>query len=258
MRANSRYITYFFAVVLCLFEASDAAAKKPSLGTRLAIFQPSVLKSDTKNFMTVGKAIAGAPLHFHRKQCLEAGGILMTTGLLFQLDSASKRFARTHQNSANSRIFNADHFYGNGFTVLGVVGLYGTGYLLKNEKLRLLGLQAAEAGGYAGSLTVALKILLGRRRPYGGDNPFYFRPFQVNNLYNSLPSGHTTVAFAVSTVLAKSSTNRLWKVFWYSAAALVAASRVYHNQHWVSDVFLGGAIGYSVGSFVVHFNRHSS
>ena len=253
MRTKHGYFFYFFVLVFCLFGAGNGLSKEPSFATRLSLFQPSVLKSDTRDFLTVGKALAIAPLHAHRNQWLEAGGIIVTTGLLFQLDSPVKRFALNHQNSANNLVFNADHFYGNGFTVLGVMGLYGTGYLLKNEKLRLLGLHTAEAAGYAGSLTVALKILFGRRRPYGGDNPLYFRPFQIHNRYNSLPSGHTTVAFAVSTVLAKSYSNRLWKVFWYSAAALVAASRVYHNQHWVSDVFLGGVIGYSVGSFVVNF-----
>ena len=249
---------YLFTLVFCLFLAINVSAKEISVNASPSFFQPSVLKSDTKDFLNVGKSLAVAPLHFHRNQWLALGGIVVSTGLLSQLDSPVNKFALDHQNSVNSLVFNADHFYGNGWTVLGVMGLYGTGYLLKNEKLRLLGLHSAEAAGYAGSLTVALKILLGRRRPYGGNNPFYFKPFQIDNLYNSLPSGHTTVAFAVSTVLAKSCSNRFWKVFWYSAAALVAASRVYHNQHWVSDVFLGGAIGYSVGSFVVHFDLHSS
>ena len=250
MHLKIRHLAYFVAIFLLLFETGNSAAKEPSFEAPISFFQPSVLRSDTKDFLNVGKSLAVAPLHFHRNQWLALGGIVVATGLLSQVDSPANKFARHHQNSTNSVIFNTDHFYGNGWMVLGVMGLYGTGYLLENEKLRLLGLHSAEAAGYAGSLTVALKILLGRRRPYGGENPFYFKPFQIDNLYNSLPSGHTTVAFAVSTVLAKSCSNRFWKVFWYSAAAFVAASRVYHNQHWVSDVFLGGAIGYSVGSFV--------
>ncbi|NOY78487.1 MAG: phosphatase PAP2 family protein [Calditrichaeota bacterium] len=251
---KNRCLVNSFVFVFCLFLSTNASAKVPSVDPHLSLFQPSIIKSDTKDFLTVGKSIACAPLQFHRNQWIELSGIVATTGLLFQLDSAVRKFALDRQNPTNDFIFNADHFYGNGFTVLGVMGLYGTGYLLKNDKIRLLGLHAAEAGGYAGAITVALKIWLGRRRPYGGDTPFYFKPFQVNNLYNSLPSGHTTMAFAISTVLAKSSSNRLWKAFWYSAATLVAASRVYHNQHWVSDVFLGAAIGYSVGRFVIHLN----
>ena len=229
--------------------ASEPLSKKPS-----RIFQPQIIKQDTRHFFRTGNGLLQAPLHFQKKQWAATVAVAGATGLLFLSDQNVRAYTLNHQNSANNFVFNADHFYGNGFAVLGVMGLYGTGYLLKNDKIRLLGLHAAEAGGYAGAITVALKILFGRRRPYGGDNPFYFKPFQVNNLYNSLPSGHTTVAFAVSTVLAKSSTHRFWKAFWYSAAALVAASRIYHNQHWVSDIFLGAAIGYSIGSFVIHLN----
>lgn len=64
-------------------------------------------------------------------------------------------------------------------------------------------------------------------------------------------------AFAVSTVMAKSLKNKLWKGFWYGSAGMVAASRVYHNAHWVSDVFLGGIIGYSFGAYVVDFDKKS-
>ena len=36
---------------------------------------------------------------------------------------------------------------------------------------------------------------------------------------------------------------------------MVAASRVYHNKHWMSDVFLGAVIGYGVGGYVVGFEN---
>ncbi|NOX66590.1 MAG: phosphatase PAP2 family protein, partial [Chlorobi bacterium] len=39
------------------------------------------------------------------------------------------------------------------------------------------------------------------------------------------------------------------------SAGVVGAARIYHDKHWVSDVFLGGAIGYFVGRFVVNLNN---
>ena len=66
------------------------------------------------------------------------------------------------------------------------------------------------------------------------------------------------VAFAVSTVMADYSDNLFWKSFWYGGAGLVALSRVYHNQHWVSDVFLGGAIGFFVGNFINDYGEKHS
>ncbi len=227
-------------------------ASEPAAKNAVPFFYPEIISRDARHVFQTGSALLCAPLHFGKKQWVLTGTVTGTTALLFALDPKIQRFVLRHQNRTNATFFNTDHYYGNKLTVLGVLGLYGTGYVLKNKKLRLLGLHTAEAMGYAGSLTIALKILLGRRRPYGGANARYFQPFQGSNLYQSLPSGHTTVAFAVSTVLAHASHNFLWKTFWYTAATLVAASRVYHNQHWASDVFLGGAIGTSVGIFVGH------
>ena len=39
-------------------------------------------------------------------------------------------------------------------------------------------------------------------------------------------------------------------VLCYIPAVLTALSRVYHDKHWTSDVFLGGLIGFTVGSWV--------
>ncbi|MCY7363437.1 MAG: phosphatase PAP2 family protein, partial [Ignavibacteria bacterium] len=68
----------------------------------------------------------------------------------------------------------------------------------------------------------------------------------------SFPSGHTTVAFAVSAVLAER-INTWWaRVGLYSLAAATAYSRIYDNKHWLSDVVLGSIIGFGSGYFTVH------
>ena len=41
----------------------------------------------------------------------------------------------------------------------------------------------------------------------------------------------------------------------YGLAGLVAVSRVQLNKHWVSDVFIGSAIGYFVGKKISDLNR---
>lgn len=208
---------------------------------------------DAHDFMTVGIRLVHAPFHFKKTEWVKTGAVAGTTALLFLADENIRRLALHHQNTTNDALFNVDQFYGNGITAAAVFGLYGAGYLFRNERMRLAGLHAAEAFTYAGTMTAALKILFGRRRPYAGKSNLFFRPFQIKDVYNSLPSGHTTVAFAVSTVMAKSGHNPYWKIFWYSMAGMVAASRIYHNRHWASDVFLGAAIGYAAGSFVMHF-----
>jgi hypothetical protein len=52
-----------------------------------------------------------------------------------------------------------------------------------------------------------------------------------------------------------------WDSWWLRGVALTAgtymsASLVYHDQHFVSDVLWGGAMGYAVATWVV--DRHTS
>ncbi len=73
--------------------------------------------------------------------------------------------------------------------------------------------------------------------------------FQSSN--TSFPSGHSTSAFAIATVIAEQYKHKKWvSVLSYSLAALTGLSRIEANKHWASDVFLGAVLGYSVGKFV--------
>jgi membrane-associated phospholipid phosphatase len=82
-----------------------------------------------------------------------------------------------------------------------------------------------------------------------------FRAFQFKSGTTSLPSGHTTVAFAMSSVLSARIHNTAVSVGLYSLASLTALGRVYHNVHWFSDTFLGAAIGTVAGTAIVDFNE---
>lgn len=208
---------------------------------------------DAADFFDVGFGLAESPFNFSVNDWLTTGAIAGGTALLFMADKSARKFAMSNQTDLNNKIFNFDNYYGNIYTAVFTVGLYGYGLFTNNNGIRKLGLQAAEAFIYSGLITGALKILIGRRRPYAGDSHLFFKPLQLtNNDFQSLPSGHTTIAFAVSTVMAHYFDNIFWKSFWYGAAGMVAFSRVYHNQHWVSDVFLGSAVGFFVGNFIVH------
>ncbi len=65
-----------------------------------------------------------------------------------------------------------------------------------------------------------------------------------------MPSGHSTVAFAVSSVLANRINNTFASIGLYTLAGITALSRVYHDEHWASDVLLGSAVGYFIGDFI--------
>jgi hypothetical protein len=74
----------------------------------------------------------------------------------------------------------------------------------------------------------------------------------------SFPSGHSTSAFAMMTVLAKQ-----YKQWWiaipaYTFGVSVAMQRIESQQHWSADVLVGSAIGYWVGSALVARNKRQS
>jgi membrane-associated phospholipid phosphatase len=222
------------------------------------IREPSIynkLSDDASHFLNIGYDLAISPLSFNNDDWMKTGIVSLGTVALFSVDKNMKSIASKNQNNFNDKLFNFDSFHGNLYTAIFSASLYGYGLAGNNNDVRRLGLNALEAFAYSGLLTGILKISFGRRRPYAGDNQFYFKPLSfTNNDFQALPSGHSTVSFAVSTVMAKYIDNIYWKVFWYGAGGMVAVSRIYHNKHWLSEVFLGGSIGYFVGSYIVNKN----
>jgi len=218
----------------------------------------SFIKQDINVVINDSKKICSGITALKKNDLINLGIITGSTVLLFSVDRDLKQFSQNHKSSQNDKIFNFDSFYGNSYTAGLALGIYGAGLIVKDRNIRRTGLKSMEAFVYSGMVTTVLKILIGRGRPYGGENHLFFKPFQTESIYKSLPSGHTTVSFAVSTVIAKSVESPLWKVFWYSSAGMVGASRIYHNAHWASDVFLGGIIGYTVADFLVKTGNNSN
>ncbi|MQA91359.1 MAG: phosphatase PAP2 family protein [Gemmatimonas sp.] len=148
---------------------------------------------------------------------------------------------------------------------LGVTGsLYAAGHFLERSEMAAVGLHATEAIALAVGATLLAKGLVGRARPAVDVT----RPFDVglvrgflDGRYRSFPSGHTTAAFA----LAAAMTNEMAYidpelrvpigVALYSVASLIGASRMYHNEHWASDIVIGAAIGSFAGWKVVRYHR---
>lgn len=59
---------------------------------------------------------------------------------------------------------------------------------------------------------------------------------------HSFPSGHTTAAFALATVLTFITPDKRWSVFYFLMAVMVGYSRIYLGQHFPADVFAGSLI----------------
>lgn len=226
----------------------------------LMIFSISVMAKDTcflqndiQHGVSTAVGLFTAPGNFTTRDWNRTGLVLAGTTLLFTIDKSVRKLALKNQSSLNDIIFSADKIQGNKYSLFFAGGVYTFGLISNKPGIRITGLHAVEAFIFSGIVTGLSKGLFGRRRPYAGNSPVVFLPFHMtSSTYHSLPSGHTTVSFAVSTVMAKSWDNIAWKIFWYGNAGLVAASRIYHNRHWLSDTFMGTIVGYSVANYIVN------
>lgn len=132
--------------------------------------------------------------------------------------------------------------------------IYLTGLFSRSKEIRETGRMLLQSLIYSGSVTLLLKAVTGRSRPYYSESQYDFNWFETSEEKISFPSGHSTVAFAVSTVFAEKIDTWWARTVFYSMAALTAYSRVHDNQHWASDAVLGSLIGFGTGYFVVHTN----
>ena len=215
-----------------------------------------VIVRDLRDIWHDAGEILLAPLHFDNAGWLTTAAVVGGTALLSPLDESSRRVARRSQSSSADNFAEVGRQYGReiyGLTLSG--GLYIGGLVFKNAEVRQTGVMLLESIAFAGITTTVLKSIMGRSRPYVEEGAYRFRGFQFQNDHLSLPSGHSTVAFSVSSVLAGRIKNAYATIGLYSLATLTAFSRVYGDEHWLSDTFLGAAIGTAVGISVVSLHE---
>jgi undecaprenyl-diphosphatase len=94
--------------------------------------------------------------------------------------------------------------------------------------------------GVPGLFVAIVKRFIGRVRPSSA-GPFAYEPFHWRPDFASLPSGHTTTAFA--TLVAVGALFPRARPFLWGFALLIAVSRIVVTAHFVSDVLAGAAVG---------------
>jgi membrane-associated phospholipid phosphatase len=193
----------------------------------------------------------------NRQDWIPATAIVGTTAALWTLDpTEASYFRRTSTFNGFNNIFSGNA------TTIGVitapVSLYAVGLIRKDSKMQHTALLAGEAVVDAEVVTTVLKDATKRVRPAaipprGNYNDSWFESsgsFLRGN--GSFPSGHTIAAFSVATIVARRYGNHRWVPYaTYGMAALVGFSRLSLSAHFVSDVFMGGALGYSISRFAV-------
>ena len=183
--------------------------------------------------------------------------VLGTTAGLLALDpTEAAYFRRTSTFQGFNNVFTGNATIVG--TIAAPVSLYAIGLIRKDSKMQRTALFAGEAVADAEILTTVLKDATKRVRPAGipaGGN-YWDSWFESSGSLlrgnGSFPSGHAIAAFSVATVIARRYGNHRWVPYAaYGLAAVVGFSRLSLSAHFLSDVFMGGALGYSISRFTV-------
>ncbi len=216
---------------------------------------PSPVRADT-NIVTQtlqdGAFLATSPLRLHKEDIPVGIGVLAILGGGFAVDRLTRRNLFLHENDPAAKDLRQ---YGDVAQFSGLI--FGAGFAVHSlatddQKSKETAWLAAESLGWATGIGGVAKVVVGRERPSMTDDPFQFKMFSSNV---SFPSGHTTAAFAAADVFSEQYPT--WKVIApaYVAATAVGFSRLYANQHWVSDVVAGALLGTAV-SHTLRKRRH--
>ncbi|HTM30898.1 MAG TPA: phosphatase PAP2 family protein [Vicinamibacterales bacterium] len=140
--------------------------------------------------------------------------------------------------------------FGSGFVQFGIaVGAYAGGRLAHHDKTAHIGADLIRAQLLSGALTQSIKLVAQRERPTEGS--------ATHSNANSFPSGHASATWTTATVLWR---HLGWKVGAPASllAAFTSASRLQQNDHYMSDVLFGAAIGIASGRTITvgHGERH--
>jgi membrane-associated phospholipid phosphatase len=157
------------------------------------------------------------------------------------LDEPAQRFVQERRSGSVDDIARAVRRFGQP-EVYGAVtaGMVIGGLIGGNDELTRAGGRLAATLALAGAASTLTKFTFGRHRPSESNDAAVFDPFSGED---ALPSGHSTIAFALATALADDIGNSWASAGLYTLATGVAWSRVNDNRHWLSDVAAGAMLG---------------
>lgn len=215
-----------------------------------------------QNFLHDEGSIWTSPLHMNGEQAELWGGVATTTVLAMTVDKSVSRDALR---------FRDEHVWvqtvspiatqlGQFYVPYGIAAFSCLdGLAFNNDEQLDSGLLEVQAMVHAGIVVQVMKHLFGRSRPFVdvGKNVWYgprailLRYYHGGfSPYDSFPSGHTITAFSLAEVI--SEREQPWVgIVAYGCAGLCGLSRLTQNDHWLSDVVAGGALGVAIGKFEV-------
>lgn len=175
-----------------------------------------------------------------------------TAGLLYA-DPHVENYFRSHENNLSDLNSTFSSEISASEIAAVPVGLLLAGYARHDPYQTSTALLAADAYADSAMPPLAIKAIARRQRP---SEVAPLTPFQdtffKDSWYkgSSFPSGHSAAAFSVAAVVAHRYSNHKWvPVLAYGMASVISLSRITGREHFPSDVFLGGVIGYTTATY---------
>jgi hypothetical protein len=174
----------------------------------------------------------------------------VTAGLILADRSVASDFRTTTAFGQFNRAFSGRN------TEIGLIAMplafYGASLIRHDGYAQQTAIEAGEALLDAEILSLSLQHITQRPGPGGFSATGPGNEQWFSGQKGSFPSGHSAAAFAVASVFARRYHNHKWVPYVaYGAASAIALSRMSTLSHYSSDVFLGSALGFSIGQFAV-------
>ena len=194
------------------------------------------------------------PGSLNEKHLLYAAAAVGSIALLTLADSTLSGNAGVDNRQELGPILDTANEFGNPvYAGPAIACVFAATLLTNNSRLQDAAFTSLESAVYTSLATSALKLSIGRARPRQVVGTQEYNPFSGDQ---SLPSGHTSLAFAIAVP---------WAVYYPGPAtyALVAAAggtavaRVSRGDHWTSDVVAGAALGGTIGFLLARNHKRA-
>ncbi len=196
--------------------------------------------------------IVTAPFHLRANSLVWIAPFGVATGVAIEKDSEAIQALGIDPSREKEfrRVSDYGGIYGPSAAV--AVG-YIAGGATHDDHLRETAVLAGEAMVDSIILNKGLEYAINRQDPMQGDGTGRFWPHGLKTWPDgqSMPSDHSILAWSFAHVVASQYNGIATQLLVYSLATTVSASRVMAREHFPSDVFVGSALGYVIGGYVI-------
>jgi membrane-associated phospholipid phosphatase len=182
---------------------------------------------------------------FQRRNLKWDALFLAGTGALLVVDErASRSLSQKHLDV--SRNISTVGLIG---TAAAVGGIWLSGIKTHDHHALETGILSLEALANTVPVYASTQLLTGQRPLEGtGEGRFW----QSNRLDCAFPSGHAIFTWSMAAIVAHEYPHPWVRWLAYGTAAAVSATRFTGKEHFPSDVAVGGALGYLIGTHIFH------